>query len=342
MSRSRLLAILVAGGVLLVLAMVGVVLATSGSSSEELVVYSARSHYGEEQPFRDFAEQRGIDLTLFGGSASELYERIRSEGERTRADVLITVDAANLWRAKQAGILAPVRSDALERSVPAALRDPDFAWFGLTQRARTIMRSTERAGPSDETTYEGLGDPRWRGRLCLRSGTSEYNVSFVADRMAKDGAAATERMLRRWMANDPEILGSDADVLDAIADGRCDVGVANSYYLGRELEGDPDFPVAPVWADQEGRGTHVNLSGIGVLRASDSRDDAVALLEYLTRRGPQTELARNNHEFPVPPGAQPSRQMARFGDFKRDPIDVGQAGERLDDALRLMDEVGWE
>src|SRR5918997_3503921 len=282
MSRGRLLAIVVAGGLLLAGGLVGVVLATSGSSSDELVVYSARSHYGEEQPFRDFAARRGTDLTLFGGSASELYERIRSEGERTQADVLITVDAANLWRAKEAGILAPARSAALEGSVPADLRDPDAAWFGLTQRARTIMRSTERVGPRDVTTYEGLGDARWRGRLCLRSGTSEYNVSFVADRLAKDGAAATERMLRRWMANDPDIPGSDVDVLDAIAEGRCDVGLTNSYYLGRELEEDADFPVAPVWADQDGRGTHVNLSGLGVVRGADHRDAAIELIEYLT------------------------------------------------------------
>jgi iron(III) transport system substrate-binding protein len=342
MTRRRLLAIVVAGGVLLVGGLVAVVLTTSGSSSEELVVYSARSHYGEEQPFRDFAGQRGTDLTLFGGSASELYERIRSEGDRTRADVLITVDAANLWRAKEAGILAPVRSAALARSVPADLRDPDSTWFGLTQRARTVMRSTERVGPREVTTYEGLGDPRWRGRLCLRSGTSEYNVSFVADRLAKDGAAATERMLQRWMANEPEVLGSDVDVLEAIADGRCDVGLTNSYYLGRELEEDPGFPVAPVWADQRARGTHVNLSGIAVLRASDSADEATALLEYLARPGPQAELARNNHEFPVPAGVEASEQLARFGGFKRDPIDVERAGSRLDDALMLMEEVGWD
>ena len=131
------------------------------------------------------------------------------------------------------------------------------------------MRSKERVGPGEVTTYEGLGDPSWKGRLCLRSGTSEYNVSFVADRLAKDGRAATERMLRRWMANDPNILGSDTDVLDAIADGDCDVGLTNSYYLGRELEEDPDFPVTLEWADQQGRGTHVNLSGIGVVRGTD-------------------------------------------------------------------------
>ncbi len=150
----------------------------------------------------------------------------------------------------------------------------DGSWYGLTLRARTIMRSKERVEPGEVTTYEGLGDPRWKGRLCLRSGTSEYNVSFVADRLAKDGRAATERMLRRWMANDPDILGSDTDVLDAIADGDCDVGLTNSYYLGRELEEDPDFPVTLEWADQQGRGTHVNLSGLGVVRGSDQAEDA--------------------------------------------------------------------
>jgi iron(III) transport system substrate-binding protein len=331
-SRRRLLPILIASGALLVAAFVGVVLATSGASDHELVVYSARSHYGEEKPFEDFADRTGTDLRIRGGSASELYERLRSEGDDTPADVLITVDAANLWRAKEGGLLEPVRSPALERAVPADLRDRDGAWFGLTLRARTIMRSTERVPREAVTTYEGLGDPRWKGGLCLRSGTSEYNVSFVADRLAKDGPADTERMLRRWMANDPEILGSDADVLEAIADGDCDVGLTNHYYLERELDENPDFPVAPVWADQLGRGTHVNLSGLGVVRASDRPDDARALIEFLVQPEQQRVFEARNHEFPV-------RGAPRF---KRDPIDVEGAGERLDDALRLMDEVGWD
>jgi iron(III) transport system substrate-binding protein len=332
MSRRRLLLILIASGALIVAAFVGVVLATSGSSDEELVVYSARSHYGEEKPFEDFAERTGTDLRIRGGSASELYERLKSEGEDTPTDVLITVDAANLWRAKEAGLLEPVRSPALGRAVPADLRDPDGAWYGLTLRARTIMRSTDRVPPDAVTTYEGLGDPGWKGRLCLRSRTSEYNVSFVADRLAKDGPAATERMLRHWMANDPKIFGSDVDVLEAIADGDCDVGLTNHYYLERELEEDPDFPVAAVWADQQGRGTHVNLSGLGVVRGSDRPDEARALVEFLVQPGPQRVFEANNHEFPIR-GAT---------DFKRDPIDVDGAGARLDDALRLMDEVGWD
>jgi iron(III) transport system substrate-binding protein len=322
MSRRRLLAIVIGGSVLLVAAFVGVVLATSGSSAEGLVLYSARSHYGEEKPFEDFAKKTGTDLTIRGGDASELFERLKSEGSKTPADVLITVDAANLWHAQHEGLID--------------------SWKPLTLRARTIMRSTERVGPNDVTTYEGLGDPRWKDKLCLRSGTSEYNVSFVADRMAKDGRAATERMLRRWMANDPKIFGSDTDVLEAIKDGDCDVGLTNSYYLGRELADDPNFPVAPVWADQNGRGTQVNLSGLGVVRWSDHKEQARELIDYLREPSQQEIFVRNNHEYPAVQGVKPDPVMARFGTFKRDMIDVAGAGPLLDDALKLMDDVGWD
>lgn len=328
-------------GLAVVGGLVGVVVATSGGG-DRLTVFTARSHYGDEQPFEDFARDEGTDLTLFGGSASELYERLRSEGDQTKADLLITVDAANLWRAERAGLLEPIRSAELDRNVPASLRDPQGEWYGLTLRARTIMRSTERVTPTDATTYDALGDPRWKGKLCLRSGTSEYNVSFVADRIAKDGEPATRRMLERWMANEPEILGSDTDVLKAIADGRCDLGFTNSYYLGRELAEDERFPVAPVWADQRSRGTHVNLSGVGVVRASDRKREAEKLVRYLTDPRRQRTFARNNHEFGVTPGVKTTREIARFGDFKRDPIDVARAGSRLDDAVRMMNDVGWD
>jgi iron(III) transport system substrate-binding protein len=341
-SRRALVALLAGGAALLVAAFVGVVIATSRSGGDRLVVYTARSHYGEERPFQDFAERTGHDITLFGGSASELYERIKSEGDRTRADVLVTVDAANLWRASEAGLLERLESATLESNVPARLRDPAGRWFGLTLRARTIMRSTERVRPGEVTTYDGLGDPRWKGRLCLRSGTSEYNVSFVADRLAKDGDDATERMQRRGMANDPLVLGSDTDVLGAIASGRCDVGLTNSYYLGRELEEDPGFPVAPVWADQRGRGTHVNLSGFGVVRGADHRGAAIELLEFLSAPAQQRRFAASNHEFAVAPHVAATKEIARFGGFKRDPIDVDGAGRRLGEAVRLMDKVGWD
>jgi iron(III) transport system substrate-binding protein len=322
MSRRRLIWTVAGSAVLLVAAFVGVVLATSGSSSGGLVLYSARSHYGEEKPFLDYAKKTGTDLTIRGGDASELYERLRSEGSNTPADILITVDAANLWRAQHAGLIR--------------------SWKPLTLRARTIMRSTERVGPNDVTTYEGLGDPRWKGKLCLRSGTSEYNVSFVADRIAKDGHAATEAMLRRWMANDPKIFGSDTDVLEKIRDGDCDVGLTNSYYLGRELADDPKFPVAPVWADQNGRGTQVNLSGLGVIESSNQKEKAGELIDFLRDPKQQEIFVENNHEYPAVAGVKPDPVMARFGTFKRDMIDVAGAGPRLAEALKLMDAVGWD
>jgi iron(III) transport system substrate-binding protein len=175
----------------------------------------------------------------------------------------------------------------------------------------------------------------------LRTATSEYNVSFVADRIAKDGQAATEKLLRSWMANDPTILGSDKDVLDAIANGRCDVGLTNTYYLGRELDANADYPVAPVFADQHGRGTHVNLSGYAILKTSDRKAAAQKLLEYLAKPKQQRVFADSNFEFPVAPGVKPSQEIAQFGSFKRDPIDVDGAGEHLDDALQLMQQVGW-
>lgn len=331
---SALVALLVAG------AFVGIVIATSGDS-DDLVVYSARSHYGEEKPFETFEQRTGVSARIFGGEAPELYERLRSEGDDTDADVLVTVDAANLWRAEQAGLLKAVPSAALERSVPASLRDPGGHWYGLTARARTIMRSDHRVRPGAITTYAELGDPRWKGRVCLRSGTSDYNISFVADRIAKDGEAATRRMLERWMDNEPTILGSDVDVLHAISEGDCDVGLTNSYYLGRELEEDPLFPVAPVWADQQRRGTHVNLSGIAVTAATDKPRLARRLLEHLGSSEQQQVLAANNHELGADPDVEPTDEIAEFGAFERDPIDVAGAGRHLGDAVRLMNQVGW-
>jgi len=225
--------------------------------------------------------------------------------------------------------------------VPPKFRDPDGDWWGMSLRIRTPMRNT--SVPEDAVqSYDDLGDPEWKGELCLRTSNNEYNQSLVADMLAKRGPEETRALLESWMANEPQILGSDVDVLDAISQGACDVGLTNSYYLGRELEEDPDFPVAPVWADQQGRGTHVNLSGLGLVRGTDNRDAAVALMEYLTSRSNQALFAANNKEFPAASGVPAAPEIARFGSFKRDPVDVERAGPLLDDAVRLMDEVGWD
>ena len=341
MTRRRFIALALAAVVVLAGALAAVVVATSGSGAE-ITVYTARLHYGEEEAFRRFAERTGYDVRLFGGGGPDLNERLRAEGELTQADLLITVDAANLAEAKRRGLLRPVDSPALRRAVPGRLRDPGSTWFALTTRARTVMRSTERVPErAAPRTYADLGDPRWRGRLCLRTSDSVYNTSFVADLVAKDGREATERMLRGWMANEPRTLGSDVEVLEEIERGACDVGLANSYYLARELKERPRLPVAPVFVDQGGRGTHVNLSGVGVTRHAKDPGPARELAEYLASPEAQELFAEINGEFPANPRARLPERIRGWQEARFDPIDPG-TGRLQPEAVKLMNEVGWK
>lgn len=319
-------------------ALVAATIALGGSP--DVVVYNGRSHYGDEAAFARFEEETGLEVELRGGTGPELYERLRQEGDASPADLLVTTDLANLWRAKQAGMLQAVETPALEDHVAPAYRDPDGAWWGLSTRIRTPVRSTDRVPADALTSYADLGDERFAGRLCLRTSNNEYNQSLVADRIAKRGEAATRRLLESWMANEPEILGSDVDVLDAIAAGRCDVGLVNHYYLARELAEDPSFPVAPAWPDQDGAGAHTNLSGVGLVQGAEHRDAAVRLMEYLTSAEAQREIVANG-ELAANPAVPPADHIRSWGDVKTDPIDVARAGEHLDDAIALMQQVGW-
>jgi iron(III) transport system substrate-binding protein len=334
--RRRLLPVLAVVGLALVAATA--VLAFSGSA--DVVVYNGRSQYGDEQSFRNFEKQTGEQLELRGGTAPELFERLESEGSDTPADLLVTTDLANLWRAKEAGLLAPVTSEVLEDQVPPEYRDPDGDWWGLSLRIRTPMRSTERVSANAIEHYEDLGKPQFKGKLCLRTSNNEYNQSLVADMLAKRGHAETEKLLRGWMANEPRILGSDVDVLEAIDAGRCDVGLTNHYYLGRILADDPTFPVAPAWPDQDGAGAHTNLSGVGLVKGSEHRADAIALMEHLTAP-PAQELILENSEFAVNPDVGAPAHLKAWQNVKRDPIDVARAGKLLPDAVKLMQQVGW-
>jgi iron(III) transport system substrate-binding protein len=237
-------------------------------------------------------------------------------------------------------VLEPVTTASLQQQVGEGLHDPDGAFWGLSTRIRTPMRSTARVPEGTVTTYEDLGDPRFKGRLCLRTSNNEYNQSFVADRIAKRGAAETEELLRAWMANEPQILGSDVDVLDAIAAGRCDVGLTNHYYLGRKLKEDPEFPVAPAWPDQDGAGAHTNLSGVGLVKGSEHRANAIRLMEFLTAREAQESIVENS-EFAANPEVAPAPHIRVWAGVRTDPIDAGRAGPELAEAVALMQRVGW-
>jgi iron(III) transport system substrate-binding protein len=337
-TRRRLGAL--AGAVALVIAGLAVAAVALGGSPD-IVVYNGRSQYGDEQAFKAFEDKTGLDVELRGGTAPELYERLRREGDETDADLLVTTDLANLWRAKEAGLLEPVDTLALRQQVAKNLHDPDGAWWGLSMRIRVPMRSTERVGENAIRSYEDLGDPQFRGHLCLRTSNNEYNQSFVADRIAKYGEAETEQLLRSWMDNEPQILGSDVDVLDAIAAGRCDVGLTNHYYLGRELKDDPDFPVAPAWPDQDGAGAHANLSGVGLVKGTEHRAAAIRLMEFLTSRQAQEYIVASS-EFAANPDVPPAPHIRDWAGVKTDPIAVDEAGRSLDAAVALMQKVGWK
>jgi iron(III) transport system substrate-binding protein len=324
---------LVAAAVLLVIAGLGVA-AFALAGSADVVVYNGRSQYGDEQAFKAFEEQTGLDVELRGGTAPELFERLRREGEATDADLLVTTDLANLWRAADAGVLEPVELDT-----NVELHDPDGAWWGISTRLRVPMRSTERVDEGAITGYEDLADPQFRGRVCLRTSNNEYNQSWVADRIAKFGEAETEELLESIMANDPQILGSDVDVLEAIAAGDCDVGLTNHYYLARELKDDPDFPVAPAWPEA---GAHTNVSGVGLVKgAGEQRENAVRLMEFLTAREAQEAIVENG-EFAADPDVPPADHVSDWEGVETDPIDVEQAGPLLADAVAMMQRVGWE
>jgi iron(III) transport system substrate-binding protein len=332
----RRLAMLAGGVVVIIAGLAAAAFALAGSA--DIVVYNGRSQYGDEAAFKAFEDQTGLDVELRGGTAPELYERLRREGDATDADLLVTTDLANLWRAEEAGLLEPVRTDVLEAQVAPELHDPDGAWWGLSTRLRVPMRSTERVDEDAITSYADLGKPEFRGRLCLRTSNNEYNQSWVADRIAKHGEAATERLLESLMANEPQILGSDVDVLDAIAAGKCDVGLTNHYYLGRELADDPDFPVAPAWPKE---GAHANLSGVGLVKGAEHRANAIRLMEFLTARQAQEAIVQNS-EFAANPDVAPAEHLREWADVKTDPIDVQRAGPALAQAVALMQRVGWQ
>jgi iron(III) transport system substrate-binding protein len=309
-------------------------------AAEEVVIYSAR-HYGQEPAFDAFTRATGIQIKMLNGDAGQIFERLKAEGDKTPADLLLTVDAGNLWNAARAGLLAPVASAELSRNIPAHLRDPEHRWFGLTLRARTIMYNPKKVTPAELSTYEALGDPKWKGRLCLRPSSYIYNQSLLATFIRRHGEPRTEEIVRGWVANQPVLINGDTKLLEAIAAGQCDVGLANSYYLARMLKKDPATPVALFWANQQTSGTHVNVSGAGVTAHAKHRANAIRLLEFLSGLEAQQMFADMSLEFPANPKAEVNAIVKAWGPFKQDDLNVAAAGEFQAAATRLADRAGY-
>jgi len=322
--------------------------------NREINLYSARHYDTDSALYESFTRSTGIKVNLVEAKAEELIERIKSEGPNSPADVLITVDAGNLWQAAEADLFAPVRSKTLEDLVPAPLRDPDGLWFGLSQRARVIMYNKARVNPSQLSTYEALTDSQWRGKILIRSSSNVYNQSLVGSLIAANGLEATEAWARGMVANfarPPQ--GNDTAQIKAVAAGVGDLAIANHYYLVRLAKSDKrdDQQVAEqvrmffpnqTGSGARGRGTHINISGGGVVKTSRNKEGAIKFLEHLVSKEAQEIFAKGNNEYPVRDDVPMDDVLKSYGTFKRDRTSAKIFGQNNAEALKLMDRAGWK
>ncbi len=325
------------------LGLVALVLASTASQAEEVVVYSARNEQLIKPLFDAYTKETGVNIKFITDKEGALLQRIKAEGANTPADILLTVDAGNLWEAAREGILKPIQSKILETHIPAHLRDPGNQWFGLSIRARTLFYNTQKLWATDLAGYEDLAQPKWKGRLCLRTSKKVYNQSLVAMLIAEHGEAKAEQIVKGWVANlATDVFPDDTKMLEAIAAGQCDVGIANTYYYGRLMEKKPSLPLAIFWANQKDEGVHVNISGAGITMHAKHEKEAVKLLEWLSSNKAQNLFADVNLEYPVNPAVKPDAVVAAWGPFKQSRMNLAKAGELQAQAVKLMDRAGYK
>ncbi len=311
--------------------------------ADTVTVYSARNEQLLKPLLDRYSKETGTEIRLLTANEGALLARLNAEGASTPADVLITVDAGNLWLAAQQGQLQRLNSPVLQKNIPAHLRDPDNQWFGLSVRARTIVYNKGSVRPAELSTYEDLAQPAWKGKLCLRTSKKVYNQSLIAMMISEIGEAKTEEIVRGWVANLATApFPDDTSLLKAIAAGQCQVGIVNTYYLGRLLVKEPDFPVGLFWANQTGSGTHVNVSGAGITKHAKNPAGAQKLIEYLSMDAAQSFYVDEDLEFPANPKVKPNSIIKNWGTFKPNLVNVSKAGELQAAATRLMDRAGYK
>lgn len=324
--------------------------AVSGDNENVVNLYSARHYDVDEQLYETFTDETGIQVNVLEGQPDELIERIKNEGAQSPADVFVAVDAGRLWRAQEAGIFQPVTdSEILNSKVPESLREPGNNWFGLTTRARVLVYNTDNVKPEELSTYEDLADPKWKGKVCVRSSGNVYNQSLVGSMVETDGAEATETWAEGLVANfarQPE--GGDVDQIKAVAAGQCDVAIANHYYWARMAKSDDAgdreaiAKTAVFFPNQDDRGTHVNISGIGLVAGAPHPENGIAFMEFLVSPEAQKVFAESNNEYPVVAGVELEPIVAELGAFKVDAVNVASYGRNNAEVNEIVDRAGWE
>jgi iron(III) transport system substrate-binding protein len=312
-------------------------------AATELLVYSERKPPLIEPILAAYTEQTGVKVRVLSDQAAVLIERLAAEGSQTRADLLLTVDAGNLWQAAERGLLAEVQSAKLEAAVPQHLRDPQNRWFALTRRARTLVYNPALIKPEQLSTYEALAAPEFKGKLCLRSSRKVYNQSLTAMLIERLGAQQTEAVLKGWVANlAAPPFADDTLVIQAVEAGQCAVGLVNTYYFGRFQKDQPQLKSRLFWANQGAAGgVHVNVSGAALTTHGKQPQQARALLEWLAGEQAQTMFATLDFEYPVRAHTALAAEVAGWGEFVEDQHNLVNAGQRQAEAVKLMDRAGW-
>jgi iron(III) transport system substrate-binding protein len=312
-------------------------------------IYSHRHYDVDKELFSQFEEETGIEVNVVKAKANELIERLKREGENSSVDLFITADAGNLAKAAESGLLQPYSSSFLEKTVPQNLKDVDNRWYAITKRARVIAYSKDRVDPSELSTYASLTDDQWKDRVLIRSSSNIYNQSLMASIIAHEG----EEKAKTWasgivdnMARDPQ--GGDRDQVFAIVAGEGDVAVINTYYMGlllnspKEEERKAAEQTGIFFPNQDGRGTHINVSGAGLVKYSPNKENAIKLIEFLLSEGAQEKYAQANYEYPVNPAVEPAETLQKWGDFKEDSLQLSKLGEFNREAVMIFNEVGWK
>jgi iron(III) transport system substrate-binding protein len=324
--------------------------AEAAAQQKVLNLYTARHYATDEAFYNNFTKNTGVKINRIEGGEDALFERIKAEGSNSPADIFLTVDAARLWRAEQAGIFASLKSAVLDSRIPAASRGADNKWFAFSARARVIAYDKGKIKPADLARYEDLASPKWKGEICVRSSSHPYNLSLISSMISHLGEEKATQWARGVTANlarPPR--GGDTDQVRAVAVGECTIAISNHYYYVRIMRSDkPEDKaliekVGLIWPNQTDRGTHINVSGGGMLQHAPNRDAAVKFLEYLVSDSAQALFANGNNEWPIVKNVKlDNPALESLGRFKIDPLPLANLGKSQAAAQRLADKVGWK
>ena len=324
---------------------------TNNETSNEVNLYSQRHYAVDELQYKNFTEKTGIKVNVVKANADELIERLKNEGGSSPADLFVTVDAGKLFNAREAGVLQKIPSENINQNIMRELRDPEGFWAPITYRSRVIVYSNERVNKSDLSTYEDLANPKWKNRLLVRSSSNAYNQALMSSLVANLGSENTESWASAVVSNfarDPK--GSDRDQVKAIAAGQGDIAIVNSYYIGlllasekaEELSAGNSVSVFFPNQGEDDRGSHINISALGLIKSSPNKENAIKLIQYLTSEEAQDVYVNNSYEYPANSMVEPSQIVKSWGEFKIDKLNLNALGEFRPEALRIFDKTGWK